>query len=62
MIASPCLECEFKGCGSHHDLCEEYQDFVREQNAYRKARQKEGSLNTHNNLFDPRKKPRESQR
>lgn len=62
MIASPCIICEHKGCGSHHDLCEEYQEYVKQQRDCRKARQKAGNLYTHNSLFDPRKKPREKMR
>lgn len=26
-MQSPCKECNLKGCGSYHDLCEKYQEF-----------------------------------
>lgn len=25
----PCKDCERKGCGVYHDICEKYQEFVR---------------------------------
>ena len=28
----PCKECPDKGCGSYHDQCEKYQEWISEQN------------------------------
>ena len=25
----PCIECEKKGCGTYHDICEPYQEYVK---------------------------------
>lgn len=27
MLEAPCKNCPKKGCGSYHDICQEYQDF-----------------------------------
>lgn len=29
-MKAPCLSCEKRGCGSYHDECQKYQEFVRE--------------------------------
>ena len=34
----PCKDCERKGCGSYHDQCEDYQNFVRENQRLKDAR------------------------
>lgn len=28
----PCKNCDRKGCGSYHDICEQYQSFRKERN------------------------------
>lgn len=36
---NPCMKCEKRGCGTYHDVCPEYQKFVKykqnESKAYR---------------------------
>lgn len=35
MKAAPCKTCENKGCGSYHDECEAYQEYVQYLNDIR---------------------------
>ena len=28
-MVCPCRDCENKGCGAYHDICEKYQDYKR---------------------------------
>lgn len=36
MRVSPCKYCERKGCGSYHDECTDYLEWVEESKKYRK--------------------------
>lgn len=35
---APCKNCERKGCGDYHDLCEPYKKFREEMNARSRAK------------------------
>ena len=36
MIKCPCKDCEKKGCGPYHDVCEPYQDYCKNRKLDRK--------------------------
>ena len=37
----PCKKCPRKGCGSYHDVCPDYQPWVKEENAKKEKRKAE---------------------
>lgn len=39
-MVNPCKDCERKGCGSYHDQCAVYQDYVARQRHYNKEKLK----------------------
>lgn len=47
MIKCPCKDCERKGCGPYHDVCEPYQDYCKNRTLNRKdiKRKYEGITN-----------------
>ena len=50
MKRNPCLNCERAGCGSYHDECEEYQDYI----AYRRhiSEQRQALNNERYNAYE----------
>ena len=49
----PCQDCEKKGCGVYHDICEKYQKYV-EHRKYTKKREREESEKIYNVLIAKR--------
>lgn len=43
MIIAPCINCEKKGCGSYHDICEKYKEFRKQKDAILEIKHKESA-------------------
>lgn len=41
---APCLNCERSGCGSYHDHCEKYREYVKHKKSISAARTKENEF------------------
>lgn len=51
----PCKDCERKGCGSYHDICEDYQKFLEQQG---RARKQKSNIRELNDYFTTAKQKR----
>lgn len=44
MKVSPCKDCEKKGCGTYHDVCDKYQQYKVDRESMMKRVQKSSDL------------------
>lgn len=50
MNNAPCKNCDRRGCGSYHDICEVYQEWKREDDLIKDARHHEHMLLSDRNI------------
>lgn len=62
MLEAPCKDCPKKGCGSYHDVCQNYQDYRVKWEAMVNERNKKRKVESELNCIEINRVTRSKQR